>query len=40
MGVTRDETRGEKGNEFMKDPERHAKGLYLVLKWVGNSGMA
>lgn len=38
--MMRDEARGEKRNEFMKDLEHHAKGLYLVVKLIGNEGIA
>lgn len=39
MGVTRDETKRGERIEFMKDPECNARGLYLVLKLIRNSGI-
>lgn len=39
VGVKRDEARGGKRNEFMKDLDCH-RVLCLVLKLIGNDGLA
>lgn len=40
VGMMRDEAKRGKKNEFKKDLEDYAKGLYLVMKLIGNNDIA